>query len=312
GLKVIGGKMSDSGKLGAFITKVKKGSIADTVGHLRQGDEVVEWNGRSLQGATFEEVYDIILESKQEPQVELIVHRSTKTGEVPPGIQSTFTDHARDALPAQHQHRNRHSLTVTTTGSRSRTRSRPHSPLITGRLQVKLWYDSRSFQLIVSVISALELTLTDHGKFRNPYCKLYLLPDRSEKSKRRTKTIANTIEPSWNQTFIYCAVKDIDLRDRLLEITVWDYDRIGASEFLGEVLIDLTSANLNDEPYWYQLSHHDDASIPLPANSPRSVNHLSPPISIRGLSDSDISELDYDDSIGVISGKAKVMVVSFG
>ncbi|KAK6167619.1 hypothetical protein SNE40_021600 [Patella caerulea] len=316
GLKVIGGKMSESGKLGAFITKVKKGSIADTVGHLRQGDEVVEWNGRSLQGATFEEVYDIILESKQEPQVELIVHRSTKTGEVPPGIQSTFTDHARDyalrdALPAQNQHRNRHSLTVTTTGSRSRTRSRPHSPLITGRLQVKLWYDSRSFQLIVSVISALELTLTDNGKFRNPYCKLYFLPDRSEKSKRRTKTIANTIEPTWNQTFIYCPVKEVDLRDRLLEITVWDYDRIGASEFLGEVLIDLTSANLNDEPYWYQLSHHDDASIPLPANSPRTKtskdpydlrkDHLSPPISARGLSDSDVSEIDYDDSIGVIS-----------
>ncbi|XP_050389025.1 regulating synaptic membrane exocytosis protein 2 isoform X3 [Patella vulgata] len=321
GLKVIGGKMSESGKLGAFITKVKKGSIADTVGHLRQGDEVVEWNGRSLQGATFEEVYDIILESKQEPQVELIVHRSTKTGEVPPGIQSTFTDHARDyalrdALPAQNQHRNRHSLTVTTTGSRSRSRSRPHSPLITGRLQVKLWYDSRSFQLIVSVISALELTLTDNGKFRNPYCKLYLLPDRSEKSKRRTKTIANTIEPTWNQTFIYCPVKEVDLRDRLLEITVWDYDRIGASEFLGEVLIDLTSANLNDEPYWYQLSHHDDASIPLPANSPRTKtskdpydlrkDHLSPPISARGLSDSDVSELDYDDSIGVISGTGHI------
>ena len=42
------------------------------------GDEVVEWNGRSLQGASFEEVYDIILESKQEPQVELIVHRNVK------------------------------------------------------------------------------------------------------------------------------------------------------------------------------------------------------------------------------------------
>ena len=42
------------------------------------GDEVVEWNGRSLQGATFEEVCDIILESKQEPQVELIVHRSCR------------------------------------------------------------------------------------------------------------------------------------------------------------------------------------------------------------------------------------------
>lgn len=38
GLKVIGGKVSDTGQLGAFISKVKKGSIADTVGHLRPGE----------------------------------------------------------------------------------------------------------------------------------------------------------------------------------------------------------------------------------------------------------------------------------
>ncbi|XP_067665967.1 regulating synaptic membrane exocytosis protein 2-like isoform X8 [Haliotis asinina] len=319
GLKVIGGKLSEKGKLGAFIAKVKKGSIADTVGHLRPGDEVVEWNGRSLQGATYEEVYEIILESKQEPQVELIVHRGVDTGEVPPGIQSTHTDHARDyglkdAIPTTDR-RGRISVTVTSPGSPG-LRSRPHTPQITGKLQIKLWYDVQSYQLIVTVISAIELPLTDNGKFRNPYCKLYLLPDRrlnptysSEKSKRRTKTIANTIEPTWNQTFIYCPVKESDMRDRLLEITVWDYDRIGASEFLGEVLIDLTAANLNDEPYWYQLGHHDDASIPLPASSPRTKTsqdpydlkaHLSPPVSTRGLSDSDLSELDFDDGIGVV------------
>lgn len=39
------------------------------------GDEVLEWNGRLLQGATFEDVYNIILESKPEPQVELVVSR---------------------------------------------------------------------------------------------------------------------------------------------------------------------------------------------------------------------------------------------
>ncbi|KAK7820161.1 hypothetical protein U0070_003572, partial [Myodes glareolus] len=75
GLKVVGGKMTESGRLCAFITKVKRGSLADTVGHLRPGDEVLEWNGRLLQGATFEDVYNIILESKPEPQVELVVSR---------------------------------------------------------------------------------------------------------------------------------------------------------------------------------------------------------------------------------------------
>lgn len=39
------------------------------------GDEVLEWNGRSLQGKSYQEVYDIIAESKHEPQVELIVSR---------------------------------------------------------------------------------------------------------------------------------------------------------------------------------------------------------------------------------------------
>lgn len=51
---------------GPYIYKI----IPDTV-----GDEVLEWNGRLLQGATFEEVYNIILESKPEPQVELVVSR---------------------------------------------------------------------------------------------------------------------------------------------------------------------------------------------------------------------------------------------
>jgi hypothetical protein len=39
-------------------------------------------------------------------------------------------------------------------------------------------------------------------------------------------------------------------------------------------------------------------------------SHLSPPMSARGLSDSDMSELDFDDGIGVISGECHVSVVN--
>lgn len=39
------------------------------------GDQVLEWNGKLLQGATFNQVYNIILDSKPEPQVELVVSR---------------------------------------------------------------------------------------------------------------------------------------------------------------------------------------------------------------------------------------------
>ena len=75
GLKVVGGRITLGGTVGAVIEKVKRGSIADTIGRLRPGDEVLEWNGRSLQGSTFEETYDIMSESRHEPQVELIVCR---------------------------------------------------------------------------------------------------------------------------------------------------------------------------------------------------------------------------------------------
>ncbi|XP_021377514.1 regulating synaptic membrane exocytosis protein 2-like isoform X2 [Mizuhopecten yessoensis] len=357
GLKIVGGQGTEQGQFGAFITKVKKGSIADTVGHLRPGDEVIEWNGRGLQRATFEEVKDIILESKQEPQVELIVHRSVSSGEIPPGVQPTVDHslgrdghsnrdythnrehrdhrdrdhrdrdyrHSKDTLSTGH-HSSRPSVMVTSPGSSVEPRSRASSPPISGKIQVKIWYNSKGNELIITIISALDLPLTDKSKFRNPYCKLYLLPDRRylrnfaerhrevafepcDKSKRRTKTLSNTNDPTWNQTFMFYPITESDFRTRVLEITVWDYDRIGASEFLGEVLIDIHSTNLNDEPLWYQLGHHDETSIPLPQSSPRTKSSqdpydlrkaLSPPVSLRGLSDSDMSELDFDDSVGVI------------
>ena len=55
----------------------------------------------------------------------------------------------------------------------------------------------------------------------------------SEKSKRRTKTIANTLEPHWNQTFIYSPMKRADIQTRALEVTVYDYDRYVGTNWCG-------------------------------------------------------------------------------
>lgn len=308
GLKIVGGRMTEAGNYAAYITKVKHGSIADTVGHLRAGDEVVEWNGRSLQGATFEEVCDIILESKQEPQVELIVHRNKSTGEVPTGADNLYDahkdfGHIKDVVGTTRL--NQPSLKITSPESPTQANAKRNTMQVSGRIQVKLWYEKRSFELIITIINAIDLPPTNNGKCRNPYSKIYLLPDRSEKSKRRTKTVQNTNEPNWDQTFMYCPVTPEDFAEWMIEITVWDFDRIGASEFLGEVLIDLTSASLTDEPYWYQLSNHDNTSLPLPSSSPRNKTSKDPHDvryqQARGVSD--IAECDFcDDSIGVVGG----------
>ncbi|XP_056094750.1 regulating synaptic membrane exocytosis protein 2 isoform X20 [Rhinichthys klamathensis goyatoka] len=338
GLKVVGGKMTESGRLCAFITKVRKGSLADTVGHLRPGDQVLEWNGRLLQGATFKEVYNIILESKPEPQVELVVSRPI--GDIPRIPESTHAQLESSSSSFESQKMERPSISVTspmspgmlrdapqylsgqlTSQSLSR-RIEPFSP----KVQVKLWYDKVGHQLIVTILGAKDLPSREDGRPLNPYVKIYFLPDRSlnncfssDKSKRRTKTVKKSLEPKWNQTFMYSPVHRREFRERMLEITLWDQARVREeeSEFLGEILIELETALLDDEPHWYKLQTHDVSSVPLPKSSPclqrRALHGDSPTrrLQTKGpyvystgsqrISDSEFSDYDGEDGVGVVS-----------
>ncbi|XP_035272436.1 regulating synaptic membrane exocytosis protein 2 isoform X17 [Anguilla anguilla] len=329
GLKVVGGKMTESGRLCAFITKVKKGSLADTVGHLRPGDQVLEWNGRLLQGATFKEVYNIILESKPEPQVELVVSRPI--GDIPRIPDSTHAQLESSSSSFESQKMERPSISVTSPMSpgllrdapqylsgqlSSQSLSRRTAPFVP-RVQVKLWYDKVGHQLIVTILGAKDLPSREDGRPRNPYVKIYFLPDRSlnycsssDKSKRRTKTVKKSLEPKWNQTFMYSPVHRREFRERMLEITLWDQARVREeeSEFLGEILIELETALLDDEPHWYKLQTHDVSSMPLPNPSPylqrRQTHGGSPTRRLQRsqrISDSEISDYDCEDGVGVVS-----------
>ncbi|XP_068407695.1 regulating synaptic membrane exocytosis protein 1 isoform X6 [Eschrichtius robustus] len=305
GLKVVGGKMTDLGRLGAFITKVKKGSLADVVGHLRAGDEVLEWNGKPLPGATNEEVYNIILESKSEPQVEIIVSRPI--GDIPRIPESSHPPLESSSSSFESQKMERPSISVISPTSPGALKDAPQ--VLPGQLSVKLWYDKVGHQLIVNVLQATDLPPRVDGRPRNPYVKMYFLPDRSDKSKRRTKTVKKVLEPKWNQTFVYSHVHRRDFRERMLEITVWDQPRVQEeeSEFLGEILIELETALLDDEPHWYKLQTHDESSLPLPQPSPfmprRHVHGENASKKLQRsqrISDSDISDYEVDDAIGVV------------
>ncbi|XP_073782793.1 regulating synaptic membrane exocytosis protein 2 isoform X42 [Danio rerio] len=306
GLKVVGGKMTESGRLCAFITKVRKGSLADTVGHLRPGDQVLEWNGRQLQGATFKEVYNIILESKPEPQVELVVSRPI--GDIPRIPESTHAQLESSSSSFESQKMERPSISVTSPMSPGVLRDAPQ--YLSGQLTVKLWYDKVGHQLIVTILGAKDLPSREDGRPRNPYVKIYFLPDRSDKSKRRTKTVKKSLEPKWNQTFMYSPVHRREFRERMLEITLWDQARVREeeSEFLGEILIELETALVDDEPHWYKLQTHDVSSVPLPKSSPslqrRALHGDSPTRRLQRsqrISDSEFSDYDCEDGVGVVS-----------
>ena len=201
GLKVVGGKMTSAGHLGAFITKVKPGSIADVVGRLRPGDQVLEWNGRQLSGLSLEQVYDIIYESKNDSQLELVVERDLyapaplSSTAVAPGARpapvplslsryppsSSFYDYAMAPAAAVAPPQ---SYAPLADRSVPQARARPldgpvarRSSDEAGLVHMKLWYDPHTYQLIISLLAACELFLPDTS-LPSPYCKLYLLPDR--------------------------------------------------------------------------------------------------------------------------------------
>ncbi|XP_076254330.1 rab3 interacting molecule isoform X3 [Rhynchophorus ferrugineus] len=285
GLKVIGGKLLENGCKGAIIEKVKKGSIADVDGQLRPGDEVIEWNGRLLQGKSYQEVADIIAESKQEANVELIVSRFMSSRRM---AQASWRQSVAQrgqtniSWPESEVYERPHVL-VTSPGSPDRQEAAPslQGPTsVGGRVQVRLGFDPTTLQLLVTIVCATGLTqrIDPDQPLRNPYCKLFLLPDRSEKSKRRTRTLANTIEPMWNQTFVYSGLRRADLRVRALEITVWDYLRFGANDFLGEAIVELWP--LDEQPTWRTLGPHEEVAL-TPSE------HLSPPSTGSRFSDSD-------------------------
>ena len=76
GLKILGGRLNPfTNELSAYVIKVKKNSVADRQGQVQVGDEVVEWNGQVLRGLTYDQVFQIMQQSKYDHQVELVIER---------------------------------------------------------------------------------------------------------------------------------------------------------------------------------------------------------------------------------------------
>ncbi|CAJ0583524.1 unnamed protein product, partial [Mesorhabditis spiculigera] len=316
GLKVVGGRRTDTGRLGAFITQVRLGSVADTIGRLRRGDEVLEWNGVNLQNKTFDQVYEVIAASKNDTQVELIVSRSTS---VPGGDdflnvqQQAYSPHVGAAISGPvimpHPPRQLPNPQFVAAQEEMRFYSPSHSPLLSqmphsqsatlphlpmmlhgsprhkpslpvyfptaiqppnihtemqyakgqifGTIEFSLFYSLHERILTVSLLRAYDLPPRADGMPRNPYVKLFLLPDRSEASKRQSSVLAETTMPIWNEEFYYKNITEPALLERILEVTVWDYDKYEANSFLGEVLIDFSAVPLDGQPLKFTMEDMD-------------------------------------------------------
>ncbi|NXO01591.1 PCLO protein, partial [Rhinopomastus cyanomelas] len=156
----------------------------------------------------------------------------------------------------------RHSSKPTET-----TKSASHP--ITGEIQLQINYDKHLGNLIIHILQARNLAPRDNNGYSDPFVKVYLLPGRgqvmvvqnaSAEYKRRTKYVQKSLNPEWNQTVIYKNISMEQLKKKTLEVTVWDYDRFSSNDFLGEVLIELSSVSqLDNTPRWYPLKEQSES-----------------------------------------------------
>ncbi|OPJ77812.1 protein piccolo isoform A [Patagioenas fasciata monilis] len=173
-------------------------------------------------------------------------------------VHSGTTSATSSAVPSPGQpgspsvSKKRHSSKPTET-----VKSASHS--VTGEIQLQINYDKHLGNLIIHILQARNLAPRDNNGYSDPFVKVYLLPGRGAEYKRRTKYVQKSLNPEWNQTVIYKNISTEQLKKKTLEVTVWDYDRFSSNDFLGEVLIELSSVSqLDNTPRWYPLKEQSE------------------------------------------------------
>uniref|UniRef100_A0A8C5Q2T1 Synaptotagmin-like protein 4 n=1 Tax=Leptobrachium leishanense TaxID=445787 RepID=A0A8C5Q2T1_9ANUR len=99
-------------------------------------------------------------------------------------------------------------------------------------------------ELQVWIKEAKNLTAVKPGGMSDSFVKGYLLPIRNKNTKRKTPIVKKTLNPHYNHTIVYSGIKQDDLENMCLELSVWDREPLSSNEFLGGVRLSNGS-----EPY---------------------------------------------------------------
>ena len=144
---------------------------------------------------------------------------------------------------------------------------------ISGEVLVGVYYKSN--QLHICVDRARGLAAANKNGYSNPYIKTYLLPDKVKHTKQKTSVKRKTLDPIYNETltvrrlqpqltpltfigivlyFAQYTLSKPELKSRTLSLSVWDWDRFGRNQFLGEIYLPLSLLDLtNSNSQWYSL-----------------------------------------------------------
>jgi len=114
---------------------------------------------------------------------------------------------------------------------------------VLGSVKFSMVYDFQEQNLSITIFEANDLPSADEDGASDPYIRVMLLPD----TKRRFETVVldETLDPVYNQTFVFKNVPYNEVQNRTLCIQALDFDQSAAHDILGEVKIPLIDVNLN-------------------------------------------------------------------
>ncbi|XP_065934669.1 double C2-like domain-containing protein beta isoform X4 [Magallana gigas] len=125
-----------------------------------------------------------------------------------------------------------------------------------GKILLGLKYSTAKQCLVVNVVRCVELAACDSNGYSDPYVKLYLKPDPEKRSKFKTAIKKKTLNPEYNEEFIY-DIKHNELAKKTLEITVWDRDIGKANDFIGGVQLGINAKGQRLK-HWYDTLKNPD------------------------------------------------------
>lgn len=132
-----------------------------------------------------------------------------------------------------------------------------------GKIRMSLRYDQEDEKLRVTVHQASGLPGGHLPDPPDPYVKMYLLPEKSKSSKRKTDVIKDTVDPVFEEEFEFkIPIKRIG--ETQLQVSVIDRKGIFArSPLMGRSVIDLDNPKLSTSGglvEWFSLYEDDDDS----------------------------------------------------
>ena len=126
-----------------------------------------------------------------------------------------------------------------------------------GLINLTLQYSVQRQRLCIIVHKIKNIPLKDPSNIPDPYVKLYLLPGRSKDSKRKTNTIKDNCNPTFDATFEYL-ISSAELHTSSLEVTVCTQKGFlsGGSPVIGMIKVDLNEPEISHgagKSAWFNL-----------------------------------------------------------